>query len=745
MLWLFAAAFAQDNAASFDGDADYITLGALAPSGAFTFEAWTEWDSVGSYHTIVEAYDPTTYANALFVGVVAGEWQLEVNDTDYWEGNSCDTSQAACTSDSVPAAGDLAHVSVVYDGTNVTLYVDGTEILSDALGLPTFTGHTWVLGVDNDGGSLTSDSFDGLIDEVRIWDRALSASEVSCLYGWQLLGSEPDLYAYYAHDESAGDTTTSDGSGNGWDGTVAGDTTFTTSPFGVSIPTTEGDIDCIDYDGDGWTAAEGDCDETDASVNPDAEEVCDGIDNDCDGTTDDDATDRDTWYTDSDGDGWGDAEVEACEQPSDAVDVDGDCDDGDAAVNPDADEICDGIDNDCDGTIDPADSTDAATWYADADGDGFGDPGSSATSCTEPSGYGTDTSDCDDADAAVNPDAEEVCDGIDNDCDGTTDPDSSVDAGTWYVDDDGDGHGTTATETACDQPSGTATTSDDCDDTDASVSPSAAEVWYDGTDQDCDGNDDDQDGDGHVCDCVGGDDCDDEDADVYPGAADTWYDGVDADCVGDDDYDADGDGHVSESYGGDDCDDADAEVFPGADDEPYDGVVTDCDEADEYDADGDGHDSDEHGGDDCDDANSEIHPDAEETWYDGVDQDCDENDADQDEDGVGVDEDCDDTDPEVQECPEDTGDTGPVDTGDPVDTDPPGWDTDPPSDSDQDTGLDLDDTGPIGGDGAGLTGDSWLKGGGGCACSSGATPAIGWFALLAGLVPLRRRSRRSRR
>ncbi|MSQ00777.1 MAG: hypothetical protein EXR71_02665 [Myxococcales bacterium] len=172
----------------------------------------------------------------------------------------------------------------------------------------------------------------------------------------------------------------------------------------------------------GYAADDDDCNDTDSAINPLAAEVCDGIDNDCDGTIDDGATGGTTWYADADGDGFGDpaSAVFACDAPVDHLADGTDCDDADSAINPDATEVCDAADNDCDGTVDVG-AADPTTWYADADGDGYGDALTSTTACDAPSGYGADASDCDDTEAAVYPGAAEVCDGLDNDCDGTVD------------------------------------------------------------------------------------------------------------------------------------------------------------------------------------------------------------------------------------------------------------------------------------------------------------------------------------
>jgi len=187
-------------------------------------------------------------------------------------------------------------------------------------------------------------------------------------------------------------------------------------------------------------------------------------------------------WVDADGDGWGDAAA-GCDAEG-AVDQGGDCDDEDGSVHPGAVEVCDGVDHDCDGTAGSA--ADAPTWYADKDGDGFGDPGAATAGCVAPAGTVADATDCDDTDYTIYPEAGERCNELDDDCDGSVDEDAGTE---WWPDGDGDGHaGLGGTPFfACDTPDGARASADDCDDGDATVHPGADDACGDGVDADCDG------------------------------------------------------------------------------------------------------------------------------------------------------------------------------------------------------------------------------------------------------------------
>jgi hypothetical protein len=248
----------------------------------------------------------------------------------------------------------------------------------------------------------------------------------------------------------------------------------------------------------------GDCDDDDDAVHPGNVEVCDNKDNDCDTLTDDadgdlDLADATSWFADLDEDGYGDPDNQfrVCTAPPGTVRNGGDCNDDEPRAYTGRTEICDGVDNDCDGLTDDQDGgldrSSAPTWYADADGDGFGSAQAPLRACLMPLGYVMNTLDCNDTSDAVYPDAPEICDGVDNNCDAATgflvdDDDPLVDytgVPVSYADLDDDGFGDPATgQPRCDPPRFTVTNAGDCNDDEPLAWTGATEVC-DGVDNDC--------------------------------------------------------------------------------------------------------------------------------------------------------------------------------------------------------------------------------------------------------------------
>ncbi len=231
----------------------------------------------------------------------------------------------------------------------------------------------------------------------------------------------------------------------------------------------------------------------------------------------------------------GEVEEEIIDNDGDGHPEDEDCNDWSGVVYPGAPEVCDEQDNDCDGEIDE----DAVrTYYADADGDGYGVQDQTIGACEPPEGYAAQYGDCDDSNPAANPGySTDICDEIDNDCDDAIDED--VVYADYYIDADGDGFGADDGKDVindCIAPDGYVATNDDCDDTYDQTYPDAPERC-DSQDNDCDGSIDD----------------------YY---IEEWY------------LDSDGDGYGDESTETEDCD-------PPTNYVPDDGTgVFDCDDSD---------------------------------------------------------------------------------------------------------------------------------------------------------------------
>ena len=354
-----------------------------------------------------------------------------------------------------------------------------------------------------------------------------------------------------------------DGDGDGSDRVECGgadcdDTDATRYPGNAEVCDPGHDEDCdlttvgnADRDGDGFVDArcanEGgasgtDCNDLRASVSPLSGEVCNGVDDDCDGAVDEGVAL--TGFVDGDADGRGDSAATfiACAGAARFALIGEDCDDADLSVQPVQNEICDTKDNDCDGIVD--ENARPAIWYADTDGDGYGDVrGARLVQCSPPAGFSLLPTDCAPGDPVRSPVGVEVCNGLDDDCNGVADF-AAVPGD--LEDDDGDG----IADASCG--------GDDCDDLDPFVGAGLPE-YCNGIDDDCDGMVDealtesdfyaDRDGDGYgdgapmaMCGAVPGfvprdGDCNDLDPGVTPGAVERC-DNVDNDCDGQLDEDA---------------------------------------------------------------------------------------------------------------------------------------------------------------------------------------------------------------
>lgn len=459
--------------------------------------------------------------------------------------------------DGIDADGDGFCSNFDCDDTNPNIYPGAPEIPGN--GIDENCDGNCLCYVDSDNDGYRPDNTSTVVST------DLDCSDAGEAYAWDPTGDCNDMNAtiYPGATEIVDDGIDQDC--NGFDAVtcyVDTDQDGYGNDAGTTVIAYDGSCDLVEGESDNAT----DCNDLNPTIYPGSPEVVDdGIDQDCDGS------DAVTCFVDADGDGYGTTTTViaydgTCDAAQNESSNDQDCDDSDANAFPGqmwyAD--CDGdgyfstvgivscgipsvspcVDgsfpdggysstpgNDCD----DEDATEhpGVVWYADADGDGYGDAGSS-NSCERLSPTDvTNDLDCDDNDNNNFPGNQEVCDGQDNDCDGLVDdmdPDV-IGTMTYYLDADNDGYGDASNSIqACSPPMGYVSNDQDCNDSNDQINPGVTETTCDGIDNDCNASTEDapdNDNDGYSI-CAG--DCDDGNDQINPGMAEYGCDGIDNDC-----------------------------------------------------------------------------------------------------------------------------------------------------------------------------------------------------------------------
>jgi uncharacterized delta-60 repeat protein len=531
---------ATGGSLKFDGGDDVMNVGNWFNAQNFSVEMWLK----------PNAAQP---ANA---GVIDnGAWQLyragATGNTYYFF--VTDNSNTVGRYSAVDLTSDTwQHIVLVKDAGSILVYKNG-QLVSTSVhtGSVVYSGSPilWLGRAE-----AVSRGWSGSFDEVRLWNRPLSATEIQTNRNCQLTCTQNDLLAYYKFNQgysgcrNVGINTVPDASGNNHVGTLinfsmegvtsnfldgyltencasasqtyyvdadrdgygtgTGEASCTDPGIGYSLRGGDCNDDdasihepvqyYVDADRDGFGSSvtelvcsatvtvgfstnNNDCDDTNPGVYPGATEVCNGIDDNCNGDVDEGGTN--TFYRDADGDGSGNATmmIQACSAPSGYVSNSNDCDDSNGDVYPGATEVCNGIDDNCNGEVDEGGTS---TFYRDADGDGNGNARMMIQSCSAPSGFVSNSNDCDDSNGGVYPGATEVCNGFDDNCNGEVDEGGTS---TFYRDADGDGYGNDSESVqGCVAPSGYVDNNSDCDDANANVRTGMTEICN-GIDDNCNG------------------------------------------------------------------------------------------------------------------------------------------------------------------------------------------------------------------------------------------------------------------
>ena len=393
---------------NFSNSNDYIELPDISSSfgaGKITGEAWVK--NITNQPTSIGETIMSTPDSAFFLGIAP----YEDPDDPYWYLHPTPELRAGITQSNGTKVSveyifdgslDLNtwhHIAFAADGSYLHLYIDSNEVLPSK----PYDG-TLKSGMNN----IRVGSWKGYMDEVRLWNRALCASEISQHMHNELNGNEPGLLAYYKFNQ----------------GLALSDNSTVTTAIDASVNHNNGTLRNFILNG--------------AISNWEMSPVEDPLVISSSGSP---ATGLSTFYADADGDGFGNPAVsyKACTAPAGYVTDSTDCNDADAAINS------------------------KTVWYRDADGDGFGNPNITTQSCTQPAGYVSNNSDCNDKNAGIHPK-------------------------TFYHDADGDGYGNPGDSViACIKPAGYVTNKKDCDDNNATVYPGAPEICGDGIDNNCNG------------------------------------------------------------------------------------------------------------------------------------------------------------------------------------------------------------------------------------------------------------------
>ncbi|MBK6579208.1 MAG: hypothetical protein IPG17_24065 [Sandaracinaceae bacterium] len=239
------------------------------------------------------------------------------------------------------------------------------------------------------------------------------------------------------------------------------------------------------YDATAGTVRGLDCNDATGMIKPGQAETCNVVDDDCDGSVDENLS-LEPYWPDVDMDLAGDESatpVQACARPEGWASSAGDCDDLERDVRPFGTELCDGLDNDCDTTID--EQSTSYTFYRDLDDDGVGNSAepTTSTTCDPPLGYSAVPGDCDDTNPSIYPGAAELCDRVDNNCSMVATP------GGVSTDEDVDDDGHAPIGATCSSAEAGTFPADDCNEANATIHGGAAE-FCSAIDEDCDGQTD---------------------------------------------------------------------------------------------------------------------------------------------------------------------------------------------------------------------------------------------------------------